>query len=336
MLGGASLGLYGVARRLAATETNMAYRTADHERWQQLDFVVGIHIECSALNHVVPDICDTLAGDYPKDFKWTGWHPHCRCHATSILKTDEELDRDAELIDAGEEPSSESVNAVTELPDKFTKWVELNEKKIQQSWSKDEAPYFIADNADAIYGEKIGDGERDGLKLRLGKSGLPLSPSAEVRRCGRGYLAISEHVERDRPDFPKLEQCANFFARQNESVVMLTPRMSRPSNFAYSDYYKDLIGTPYEGKCPDFKMVDKNGKGIWYEHEGFTTTNAHNALRNMLGDGLKQSSRLVIEQPNLTDAYIKRVLWRRIQEGQTIDEVWVKKGLDIRLIWRKS
>ncbi|MCC8037051.1 MAG: hypothetical protein LIP02_02800 [Bacteroidales bacterium] len=136
------------ARRLAATETNMAYRTADHERWQQLDFVVGIRIECSALNHVVLDICDTLAGDYPKDFKWTGWHPHCRCHATSILKTDEELDRDAELMDAGEEPSSESVNAVTELPKDFTKWVEMNEGKILDP--EKSTPYFLRDNWDDV------------------------------------------------------------------------------------------------------------------------------------------------------------------------------------------
>ena len=35
------------------------------------------------------DICDELQGRYPKDFKFTGWHPHCRCYATTIFKTDE-------------------------------------------------------------------------------------------------------------------------------------------------------------------------------------------------------------------------------------------------------
>ena len=86
---------YKNARRLAATESNIAYRTADYERWQELDFVVGIEI-CLSNNHTllgsdgVPhpftDICDELAGRYPKDFKFTGWHPHCRCHAVSILQ----------------------------------------------------------------------------------------------------------------------------------------------------------------------------------------------------------------------------------------------------------
>lgn len=33
---------YKNALRLAATETNIAYNTADYIRWQQMDFVVGI------------------------------------------------------------------------------------------------------------------------------------------------------------------------------------------------------------------------------------------------------------------------------------------------------
>lgn len=70
---------YKNARRLAATETNIAYMTADYERWQQLDFVVGIEIKLSN-NHTLngmpfTDICDKLKGRYPKDFKFTGWHP---------------------------------------------------------------------------------------------------------------------------------------------------------------------------------------------------------------------------------------------------------------------
>lgn len=61
---------YKNAHRLAATETNIAYRTSDYTRWQQLDFVVGIEIRLSN-NHTLngrafTDICDELAGRYPK------------------------------------------------------------------------------------------------------------------------------------------------------------------------------------------------------------------------------------------------------------------------------
>ena len=42
------------AMRLARTETNMAYRTADQERWRQLDFVIGYRVVLSD-NHPEPD-----------------------------------------------------------------------------------------------------------------------------------------------------------------------------------------------------------------------------------------------------------------------------------------
>ncbi len=150
---------YKNARRLAATEVNIAYRTSDHERWQQLDFVVGIHVLLSN-NHTLNgrpffDICDELSGKnandkrgrYPKDFKFTGWHPLCRCHVISILKTDEELVEDNRRILAGKEPSSESVNTVKKLPDEFTGWVKDNTDRIKRAKTM---PYFIKDNEKAV------------------------------------------------------------------------------------------------------------------------------------------------------------------------------------------
>ena len=163
---------YMNARRLAATETNIAYRTADHLRWQKMDFVVGIEIVLSN-NHTIrlqpgektsdlpgqmradgtpkanavrtlTDICDTLAGRYPKDFKFTGWHPHCRCHAVTILKTEEEMARDTKRILDGRQPSADSAKAVTDTPEAFKNWVENNRDRIANGHS---LPYFIRDNA---------------------------------------------------------------------------------------------------------------------------------------------------------------------------------------------
>ena len=133
---------YKNARRLAATETNIAYRTADYMRWQDLDFVVGILIEPSKTNHE-PDICDDLKGRYPKDFKWTGWHPHCRCHALTIQKTKEEMARDTKRILQGEEPLTESVNTVKDVPQDFNDWLDKNKERAKRSTS---VPYFISDN----------------------------------------------------------------------------------------------------------------------------------------------------------------------------------------------
>lgn len=154
---------YKNARRLAATETNIAYRTSDHERWQQLDFVVGIRIVLSNNHtclgsdgkpHDFTDICDELSaplgstntsgrGCYPKDFKFTGWHPHCRCHAESILKTDEEMAADNARIMAGEDVSETSENTVTDVPQEFKDWAKNNRERAANSFS---VPYFVKDN----------------------------------------------------------------------------------------------------------------------------------------------------------------------------------------------
>lgn len=131
------------AERLARTETNMSYRTSDYERWQQLDFVVGIEIVTSN-NHPVVDICDELAGRYPKNFKFTGWHPQCRCHAVSILKTPEEITADNERIMNGEELNGESVNRVDDVPESFNQWMINNEKRLTTAKS---IPYFISENS---------------------------------------------------------------------------------------------------------------------------------------------------------------------------------------------
>lgn len=143
---------YMNARRLAATETNMAYRTADYERLQQMDFVVGVEIHLSN-NHTCKgrdgiarpftDICDDLQGKYPKDFKFTGWHPHCRCFATSILKTDTEVDADTQKILNNEPLDGESVNKVSDVPKEFREWLKDNDTRLQNASS---VPYFLSDN----------------------------------------------------------------------------------------------------------------------------------------------------------------------------------------------
>lgn len=144
------------ARRMAVTESNIAYKTADFERWQQMSFVVGIEIELSN-NHTVKggdgkphpltDICDELAGRYPKDFKFTGWHPHCRCHAITIMKTDEEMDQETAAILRGEEPTGESVNRVADVPEQFKTWIAANEGRIAEAKT---LPYFLSDNTGTI------------------------------------------------------------------------------------------------------------------------------------------------------------------------------------------
>ena len=141
---------YRNAQRLARSETNIAYRAADFERWGELDFVVGIEIKLSN-NHPEPDICDDLKGVYPKTFKWTGWHPNCRCYCVPVLAPQDVLDKMLdEILDGGDPGSIESPNEEKELPTDFQNWIKKNEDRIATATEKGTLPYFIKDNKTAV------------------------------------------------------------------------------------------------------------------------------------------------------------------------------------------
>lgn len=140
---------YRNAQRLARTETNIAYRTADYERWQQLDFVVGVEIKLSK-NHPNPDICDDLAGKYPKDFKWTGWHPNCRCYLIPILAGQDDMDKMIGKILAGEDDEVISEQQINDYPQEFNSWIKDNKDRIDEAKAKGTLPYFVKDNKTAV------------------------------------------------------------------------------------------------------------------------------------------------------------------------------------------
>ena len=135
---------YKNALRMTATENNIAYRTADHNRWQTLPFVIGIEIHISN-NHPTEDICDLFDGKrFPKDFKFTGWHPWCRCYAVSVLASQEEMDAYTTAIMNGEDVSHwKFTGQVEKMPKEFNKWMKDNQARIENATSM---PYFIKDN----------------------------------------------------------------------------------------------------------------------------------------------------------------------------------------------
>ena len=77
---------------------------------------------------------------YEQIFKY--WHPHCRCIATPILKTKQEMQRDTERIMQGGEPEQRSKNGVDSVPESFNKWVKKNQRRIHSN----SMPYFLKDN----------------------------------------------------------------------------------------------------------------------------------------------------------------------------------------------
>lgn len=153
---------------------------------------------------------------------------------------------------------------------------------------------------------------------------------SEIIKVGEGEIEISHLINRSDSDFECLMQVAKFFAAKGETVS-LTPKKTRSSTFEYDCIYGSLKDTPYYGKCPDLKIGDH-----WYEHEGFTTANPKNAFRNMLNDGLKQSDYLIINKPDLTEGYMKRVIRQRIKDGHSISEIWLLEDGRLTMLYKKS
>ena len=137
---------YKNAMRVTRTETNMAYRTADITRWQQLPFVTGYEVKTSKSHKErmpMGDICDDLAGVYPKGFMFKGWHPHCLCYIVPKLCTDKELEELTQRILDGTEDEFTPAGMVEDVPNQFKEWVAENTERIEAAQS---LPYFLRDN----------------------------------------------------------------------------------------------------------------------------------------------------------------------------------------------
>ncbi len=135
---------YANALRLTRTEINGSYRQADLDRWAGLPFVVGYSVRRSS-NRVPCYLCDSLVGNFPKDFVFTGWHAQCLCVATPILATPDEVNRLTAQLIAGESIEGfTSVNQVRKVNPGFTKWVKDNRERWEQQ--NGATPLFVQQN----------------------------------------------------------------------------------------------------------------------------------------------------------------------------------------------
>lgn len=126
---------YKNALRLTATQTNIGYRQADHDRWQKMDFVLGIEVKRSNNNHGPCKICDAMVGKYPKGFVFTGFHPFCICYATPIMMNQEEF---ADFLLDERIPERK---IITSLPAEAAKFIRDNEEQLSRT-----KPYWYKDN----------------------------------------------------------------------------------------------------------------------------------------------------------------------------------------------
>lgn len=133
-----------------------------------------------------------------------------------------------------------------------------------------------------------------------------------------GCIEIHADVNVDKCDFEDLMNISIEFAMIGK-IVRILPNLHY-RDVRYKEIFGSLMGTKYEGKCPDLKVGDK-----FYEFEGFITHNPKTNLSNMLNRGLKQSARVIIEDCNVTTNYLMRNINSRIREGIYIKEIWLLK-----------
>ena len=286
---------YMNARRLAATETNIAYRTADYERRQSQPMVVGIEVHLSGNHtclgrdgkmHELTDICDDLAGKYPKDFKFTGWHPLCCCFATEILKTDKELAEDRRRIMRGEEPlpSSDSVNTVRDVPEAFKSWIENNRERAK-GWAS--MPMFIRDNPQYVPGFRVntysaaekqftrarhtGSAMKESVALLLDKKypGIKNTEKAALIDYTRGDVSDFRHLNKQlmkgklsdfNAAFSELLSSALSKLPAEEAIVYRTIRLNRTRLEEWTQKATSRAETVFEGFTStsiDFDAVEE-------------------------------------------------------------------------------
>lgn len=236
---------YKNAMRLTRTETNMAYRSADITRWQQLNFVLGFEVKMSK-NHPCTDICDELAGSYPKEFMFVGWHPHCYCYIVPILCKDEELEQLTEMILRGEDIEGFTpAGVVSEMPPQFTNWIAANTVRIQEAQS---LPYFIRDN---YKGGNIANGFRwvnENAKPSASKVALKRAASIdEAVEIIKSYGVANVDLGTATLEQANIAIEAIFEEAQNERLELTQFRLGR-------NLHKEVGGKPIGG----FYNADKN------------------------------------------------------------------------------
>jgi hypothetical protein len=127
---------YKNAVRLTRTETNMAYRLSDQARWRKTDFITGYEVKLSA-SHPEYDICDSMIGQYPKNFVFSGWHANCYCFSVPVMLNKDQF---AQYINTNKIPAVKKVKGV---PPAAFNYVKQRSDKLAAMPNK---PYWLQDN----------------------------------------------------------------------------------------------------------------------------------------------------------------------------------------------
>lgn len=232
--------------RLMRTEINMSYHYANNERWKAEPFVIGMRISLSP-EHPREDMCDELAGDYPKDFNWASWHPQCLCMSSAILCSKEELKEISKRAAKGEDLSVykyKSPNLITECPENFNRYIDSQHDKIIAAAERGTLGYYLRDNK-KYWAGRFSAEERQQMGISEVSSTNNAKEVAKMRHAKRTPEQIADI--QSRWDMRKSDNIFNIYKtafKYNSNIeapdFVKNANKAIWSNKPYSEYKDDL------------------------------------------------------------------------------------------------
>lgn len=145
-----------------------------------------------------------------------------------------------------------------------------------------------------------------------------------------GSVWLMRGLEKSKPDFKDLLTIAQCFARSGYEVCLLIPVHYKDP--LYSQVFGELIGTRYYRKCPDLLI-----NGMFYEYESYSAPWTKRKVSHMLSSGMKQSSRLIIDNnKGASDRHIRKLIQARLHLNAPLDEVWLYERGEVRHIYKNN
>lgn len=239
------------ALRVARTEINSAYHNARNERWANEPFVIGQYIHLSPQHDPEKkyDICDELQGYYPKGFKWSGWHPSCKCTSDPVMVYGEEREMLIHRLMQGEDISDYvSPNRVKDMPEQYRRYIETNSEKIVSAFKRDKLAWHLANNKS--YWEKY-------LSASEHKQ---IGAEATSHRETIQDIAKARHEKRDAAKIQKnwtLRRSAMYMVRMNEVIGHLSYSDYSTMGKALQKRYNDVTNALKSNKTWDINNMER-------------------------------------------------------------------------------
>ena len=142
-----------------------------------------------------------------------------------------------------------------------------------------------------------------------------------------GKVLLMNGLNKSKEDFHDLLVIATCFARLGHTARVLGPVHYKDP--VYKMVYAPLIGTRYYRKCPDL-MIDNS----YYEYESYVKPWKKEKVQRMLTHGLRQSSRVIINNnKGAVDRFVRKLIMARVNLNAPIEEVWLYEKGSIRRVY---